>query len=342
MPGCQKGGVHLVEAGGYLQRRYTSTAWAYRGHRKARKAKVDIELGLAFKIKDNKKSFFKYIGRMKKAPGNVGPLQDALGNLVVAPEEKAEPFNKFFTSAFLCRDRDSPTVFQDGLEGNASRPRVEQDQVRVLLEGLDTFKSAGPDALHPRVLRELAGVIAGPLAWFDECSWYSGQVPDDWKIANVVPVFKKGRREDPGNYRPISLTLILGKLFEKIIKEHICDGPAAGMILKGNQHGFIRGRSCQTNLIAFCNQVTKALDAGVAIDVVFLDFSKAFDTVSHTILIKKLGDCGIDAYTVRWIANWLKGPEGGDGQVIFDLGGSGQWSPPGLSPCARTVRFLYQ
>ena len=171
---------------------------------------------------------------------------------------------------------------QEGLEGNASRPQVGEDRVRELLEGLDVFKSAGPDALHPRVLRELAGVIAGPLAQFYEHSWCSGQVPDDWKIANVVPIFKKGKREDPGNYRPVSLTSILGKLFEKILKEHICDGPASGMMLKGNQHSFIRGRSCQTNLIAFYAQVTKALDAGVAVDVVFLDFSKAFDTVCHT------------------------------------------------------------
>ena len=125
---------------------------------------------------------------------------------------------------------------QDGLAGNASRPQVGEDGVRELPEGLDVFKSAGADALHPRVLRELAGVIAGPLARLYECSWCSGQVPDDWKIANMVPIFKKGKREDPGNYRPVSLTSILGKLFEKILKEHICDEPASGMMRKGNQH----------------------------------------------------------------------------------------------------------
>ena len=103
-------------------------------------SKADIELGLASKIKDNKKSFFKYIGRMKKAPGNVGPLQDPLGNLVVVPEEKAELFNQFFTSVFLCGDWDFPAVMPDRLEGNASRPQVGEDRVRELLEGLDMFK----------------------------------------------------------------------------------------------------------------------------------------------------------------------------------------------------------
>ena len=82
----------------------------------------------------------------------------------------------------------------------------------------------------------------------------------------MVPIFKKGKREDPGNYSTVSLTSILGKLFEKIIKEHICDGLASGMILKGNQHGFIGGRSCQTNLIAFSDQVTKSLDAGANVE----------------------------------------------------------------------------
>ena len=80
----------------------------------------------------------------------------------------------------------------DGLEGNASRPQVGEDQVRELLEGLDVFSSAGPDAVHPRVWRELAGVIAGPLAWLYVYLWCSGQVPDDWKISKVVPIFKKG------------------------------------------------------------------------------------------------------------------------------------------------------
>ncbi|XP_059585868.1 uncharacterized protein LOC132251171 [Alligator mississippiensis] len=186
------------------------------------------------------------------------------------------------------RDQISPSArTPSGPRGGTPRPRVSDDLVRELLEGLDVFKSAGLDNLHPRVLRELAEVIAGPLAPLYEHSWCSGVVPEAWKRANVVPIFKKGRKEDPGNYRPVSLTSILGKLSERIILARVHEGPAGEVMLRGNQHGFIRGRSYQTNLVAFYDQVTKSLDAGVAVDVVFLDFRKAFDTVSHPILIKK-------------------------------------------------------
>ena len=127
-------------------------------------------------------------------------------------------------------------------------------------------------------------------------------VPEDWKRANVVPIFKKGKKEDPGNYRPVSLTSILGKLFERIILAHVHEGPAREIMLRGNQHGFIRGRSCQTNLVAFYDQITRSLDAGVAVDIVFLDFRKAFDTVSHPVLIKKLGDIQSIGLLTGWRA----------------------------------------
>ena len=90
-----------------------------------------------------------------------------------------------------------------------------------------------------------------PLAQLYKHSWGSGVVPEDWKRANVVPIFKKGRKEDLGNYRPVSLTSILGKLFERVILVHVHEEPTGEIMLRGNQHRFIRGRSCQTNLVAF-------------------------------------------------------------------------------------------
>ncbi|CAM4705595.1 unnamed protein product [Caretta caretta] len=163
----------------------------------------------------------------------------------------------------------------------------------------------GPDALHPRVLKELADVIAEPLAIIFENLWQSGEVPDDWKKANVVPIFKKGKEEDPGNYRPVSLTSVPGKIMEQVFKESVLKHLDERKVIRNSQHGFTKGKSCLTNLIAFYDEITGSVDEGKAVDVLFLHFSKAFDTVSHSILASKLRKYGLDEWTIRWVESWL-------------------------------------
>ncbi|GAB0203741.1 mitochondrial enolase superfamily member 1 [Grus japonensis] len=165
----------------------------------------------------------------------------------------------------------------------------------------------GPDGMHPRVLRELEDVIARLLAIIFERSWRTGEVPEDWRKANVTLVFKKGKEEDPGNYRPVSLTSIPGKVMEQLILRVINKHVEEKKVIGGGQHGFTKGKSYLTNLIAFYDGMTGWVDEGRAVDVVYLDFSKAFDTVSHNILIGKLRKCGLIEWTVRWIENWLNG-----------------------------------
>jgi len=109
----------------------------------------------------------------------------------------------------------------------------------------------GPDRMHPRVLRELADAIAELLSIIFERSWRTGEVPEDWRKANVNPVFKKGKKEDPGNYRPVSLTSIPGKMMEQLILESIIKQVEEKEVIRSSQHGFTKGKSCLTNVIAF-------------------------------------------------------------------------------------------
>ncbi|KAK4818597.1 hypothetical protein QYF61_015459 [Mycteria americana] len=156
-------------------------------------------------------------------------------------------------------------------------------------------------------LDELADVLTKPLSIIYQQSWLTGEVPVDWRLANVTPIFKKGRKEDPGNYRPVSLTSVPGKLMEQIILSAITRHVEDNQGIKPSQHGFRKGRFCLTNLISFYDKVTCLTDEGKAVDVVYLDLSKAFDTVSHSILLEKLAAHGLDRCTLRWVKNWLDG-----------------------------------
>ncbi|XP_073537645.1 uncharacterized protein [Phyllobates terribilis] len=186
-----------------------------------------------------------------------------------------------------------------------SKLSVNRKIVREYLANINEFKSPGPDELHPRVLKEIVEEILEPLSIIFENSWRTGEVPEDWRRANVVPIFKKGKKVDPGNYRPVSLTSIPGKIFEQIIKQHVCKYMDKNEVINQSQHGFVTNKSCQTNLISFYDRITDWVDQGNAVDIVYLDFSKAFDKVSHTILIEKMTKYAMDQATVRWIHNWL-------------------------------------
>ena len=159
--------------------------------------------------------------------------------------------------------------------------KVAVDGVLKLLEELNTQKAPGPDGLTPKILKECAKNVAPLLQQIFQRSLDTGDLPDDWKQANVSPIFKKGNRSDPANYRPVSLTSIPCKLLEHIIFTSIMSHLEKNNILNDEQHGFRKGRSCETQLALTIDDLAKILDKQGQADVIIMDFSKAFDLVPH-------------------------------------------------------------
>ncbi|KAK4821581.1 hypothetical protein QYF61_024440 [Mycteria americana] len=184
---------------------------------------------------------------------------------------------------------------------------MREEAVNDLLRCLDIHRSMGLDGIHLRVLRELAEELAKPLSIICQQSWLTGEVSDDWRLANVRPIYKKGQKDSPGNYRPVSLTSVPGKIVEQFILSALNRHMQTNQGIGPSQHGFMKGRSCLTNLISFYDHVTHLMDEGKSVDVIYLDFSKAFDTVSHSILLEKLAAHGLGGCTLCWVKTWLDG-----------------------------------
>ena len=177
--------------------------------------------------------------------------------------------------------------------------------VAKLLSNLNPNKASGPDKIAARFLKEMASVLAPSLTLIFKASLAQGILPDDWKKAFVIPVYKKGDRYCAANYRPISLTSLPCKIMEHIICSNIFSHLEEHGILCDEQHGFRQKRSCETQLITAVNDFTIALNNSEQVDAIFLDLSKAFDTVPHKRLCNKLSFYGIRGALLRWIESFL-------------------------------------
>ena len=273
-----------------------------------KKARTEFETRIANNIKENPKEFYSYVNNKTTVRSEIAVLKNRDGELAILPHEKAEMLNTFFASVFTKEDtanipESEPKVLQSML----STIIVTEQMVRDRLKEQKPGKSAGPDGIHSRVVVETQEQLVGPLTIIFNKSLSEGVVPDSWKEAEVVPIFKKGKRDDPGNYRPVSLTSVCGKIMEKIVRKEIVDHLERNEVISDVQHGFVQGKSCQTQLLTVIEEWTKWMEERKPFDCLYFDYRKAFDSVPHMRLVRKIESCGITGQVQRWIKSFLQG-----------------------------------
>ena len=273
-----------------------------------KKARTEFETRIANNIKENPKEFYSYVNNKTTVRSEIAVLKNRDGELAILPHEKAEMLNTFFASVFTKEDTANiPEPESKVLQSMLSTIIVTEQMVRDRLKEQKPGKSAGPDGIHSRVVVETQEQLVGPLTIIFNKSLSEGVVPDSWKEAEVVPIFKKGKRDDPGNYRPVSLTSVCGKIMEKIVRKEIVDHLERNEVISDVQHGFVQGKSCQTQLLTVIEEWTKWMEERKPFDCLYFDYRKAFDSVPHMRLMRKIESCGITGQVQRWIKGFLQG-----------------------------------
>ena len=274
-----------------------------------RQSKRSYEQKLACNIKNDSKSFYAYVRSKQNVQDKVGPLEDSAGNIISQGFLMAEDLNGYFSSVFTKEDISSLPVADAKFQGAKSEylgplvvtPELVAKKIRAMKDN----KSPGVDGIPPKLLMETVDLISIPLARVFNLSLKEGVVPFEWKEANIIPLFKKGSRNKSENYRPVSLTSVICKLLERLIKDHMVDFLVKHKLLNSSQHGFLKARSCLTNMLCFLEEITKWIDVGSPVDIIYLDFQKAFDKVPHQRLLLKLKAHGIGDSITDWIEQWL-------------------------------------
>jgi hypothetical protein len=295
----------------YKQTREGKDYLAYTKARNAAKAETrravrDFEREIAKRARTNPKAFYSFVHSKLRTRSTISDLRLENGVEVTSESEKADTFNQFFSSVYTQETKDRMSAQLILVKNQLLDIEIVQEEVLQLLKKTKIDKSPGLDGIHPRVLKECAAELAEPLTVLFRKT-LQGEIPADWREASVTPIYKKGKRTDVTNYRPISLTSIICKIMEKLIRNALLHHLISEKILSDYQHGFTLGRSCTTQLLQIFDKWTEILDEGGSIDVIYLDLAKAFDTVPHQRLLAKLSGYGVGGKILEWIKQFLIG-----------------------------------
>ena len=271
----------------------------------------------------NSKRFWSLL-KSAKASGRTAPVLKIDGRIVTDDCERAECFNRVFASKFSDPTVDRlPDVVSHDVD-MLSEFSVTHEAVCNLLRSQNVHKTCGPDGLSARILKECAEEFSTPLSKICLLSFKQGKFPTAWKRAHITPVHKKGDRKNPHNYRPISLLPICSKILERVTCDQLMRHVSP--VISPAQHGFLPRRSCNTNLACLVKQIWDSIADGLQTDVIYTDFSSAFTSVNHSLLLHKLHrSYHLSGAALRWFESYLCGRE----QCVVLNGKTSGWVPVG-------------
>lgn len=264
------------------------------------------EASVLEKIKTNPKAFYTYANQKRKIKCRIGPLKNKAGKLHSNPKEMADILQSQYKTVFS----DPETDTNINIETNNQYPGIdtidfcEEDFIEAI-NLIPPNSASGPDKFPIKIIKECKHELAKPLYIIWKRSLETGEIPDKYLEQTIVPIFKKGSKSDPANYRPVSLTSHILKIFERIIRKRLVEYIDKNNIIVKEQYGFMHGKSCTTQLLSHFEKILEILDNNSNADVIYLDFAKAFDKVDHAILLKKLNSVGITGNLLTWLKSFL-------------------------------------
>ena len=273
-------------------------------------AKKQFEKCIANKSYRNPKMFWSHVRNKLKTKTTVAPLLEektCKSSIKFGDRDKANILQSEFSGVFTKEPICNIPFFEERTQKKISNVKISEEQIRQSIFNLDSGKSCGPDEIHPRMLKELIDHIVEPIALIMNKTLEKGTLPEDWKKAHISPIYKKGARDDAANYRPISLTSIVCKMMESILRKEIMEHISKENLLSNKQYGFVNKRSSTTQLLKFVDTCIESMAKGEVVDTIYFDFAKAFDTVPHRRLLSKLSAYGIHGNIFRWIKCFLEG-----------------------------------
>ena len=286
-------------------------------------------------------SFFKYVNRLKNVGTKIGPLTDSKGNPLQSTVANSlnDQFVKVFSVPVQEKIINDPDLFfgidketspgspgAPGVDKSPSQPpggpggtptEVSQHLSELVITNQDIIDAMssqaaqscpGPDGVPALLIKQCLSELVDLLRVLFQFSIDTGDVPELFKSAFIKPALKSGKNKAmPSSYRPLSMTSILSKCLERILRKLLQDHLEDNDLFTTSQHGFRSGRSCLTQLLDHYDRVIRALESGANCDVIYLDYAKAFDKVDIGILMERLRQKGISGKIGRWILAWLTG-----------------------------------